>query len=170
MSPFVSQAQRRYLYATHPSVAAEFASKTPKGAKLPEHVKVKKSRKKKGIFVNNKLREFGNEENGRIEINIRKHKGDKAELADTLKHELLHRRHEKAHEKTIYKKTRLAMDKMSYAEKEAMVKKIRMKKLNYKSGAIKRKLKINRHDKVAPGDMIKKANLSKRNLAIRGMV
>jgi hypothetical protein len=30
------------LYATHPEVAAEFASKTPKGKKLPEKVKKKK--------------------------------------------------------------------------------------------------------------------------------
>jgi hypothetical protein len=36
--PFKSQAQRRYLYAKHPAVAKEFASKTPKGKKLPQHV------------------------------------------------------------------------------------------------------------------------------------
>lgn len=35
--PFKSKAQRRYLYAKLPSLAAEFQSKTPKGAKLPEH-------------------------------------------------------------------------------------------------------------------------------------
>lgn len=41
--PFVSKAQRRYLYATHPAVAEEFAAKTPKGATLPEHVRPKAS-------------------------------------------------------------------------------------------------------------------------------
>lgn len=40
--PFKSQAQRRYLYAKHPEVAKEFASKTPKGKELPEKVKRKK--------------------------------------------------------------------------------------------------------------------------------
>jgi len=50
--PFKSDAQRRYLYANEPSVAKEFASKTPKGKKLPEHVKKKKKRKSslKSIF------------------------------------------------------------------------------------------------------------------------
>jgi hypothetical protein len=43
--PFKSKAQRRYLYSQKPKVAKEFASKTKKGAKLPE--KVKKTRKKK---------------------------------------------------------------------------------------------------------------------------
>ena len=34
--PFKSEAQRKFLFAKHPSVAREFAAKTPKGAKLPE--------------------------------------------------------------------------------------------------------------------------------------
>ena len=33
--PFKSQAQRKYLYAKHPSVAKEFASKTPNMRGLP---------------------------------------------------------------------------------------------------------------------------------------
>lgn len=37
--PFKSEAQRRYLFAKHPDVAREFAAATPKGKKLPEHVK-----------------------------------------------------------------------------------------------------------------------------------
>lgn len=37
--PFVSNAQRKYLFANEPEVAREFASVTPKGKKLPEHVK-----------------------------------------------------------------------------------------------------------------------------------
>ncbi len=40
--PFKSQAQRGYLFAHNLAVAKEFASKTPKGAKLPEHVAKKK--------------------------------------------------------------------------------------------------------------------------------
>lgn len=42
--PFASKAQRGYLYAKHPKVAAEFEAATPKGAKLPEHVKPKRKR------------------------------------------------------------------------------------------------------------------------------
>jgi hypothetical protein len=37
--PFRSEAQRRYLFSQHPDVAREFANATPKGKKLPEHVK-----------------------------------------------------------------------------------------------------------------------------------
>jgi hypothetical protein len=41
--PFKSEAQRAYLYAKEPAVAKKFASKTPKGKKLPKKVKKKKS-------------------------------------------------------------------------------------------------------------------------------
>ena len=44
--PFKSAAQRRFLYAKEPAVAKEFAAKTPKGKKLPEHVKAKSSKSK----------------------------------------------------------------------------------------------------------------------------
>lgn len=37
--PFRSEAQRRFLFAKHPDIAREFAAATPKGEKLPEHVK-----------------------------------------------------------------------------------------------------------------------------------
>lgn len=40
--PFKSKAQRKFLFAKKPKVAKEFASKTPKGKKLPEKVKGKK--------------------------------------------------------------------------------------------------------------------------------
>ena len=33
--PFVSQAQRRFMYAKHPKLAREFEEKTPKDKKLP---------------------------------------------------------------------------------------------------------------------------------------
>ena len=41
--PFRSQAQRKFLYAKHPEIAARYAAETPKGKKLP-----KKAAKKKG--------------------------------------------------------------------------------------------------------------------------
>lgn len=37
--PFKSKAQQAYLYAKHPTIAREFAAHTPKGVKLPKHVK-----------------------------------------------------------------------------------------------------------------------------------
>ena len=40
--PFVSQAQRGYMYAKHPELAKEFESATPKGKKLPYHVAKRK--------------------------------------------------------------------------------------------------------------------------------
>jgi hypothetical protein len=40
--PFESKAQRGFLFAKKPEVAKEFAAKTPKGARLPEHVRPKK--------------------------------------------------------------------------------------------------------------------------------
>jgi hypothetical protein len=47
--PFKSQAQRAYMYAKHPELAKEFEAATPKGKKLPKHVKKKKPhRGKKG--------------------------------------------------------------------------------------------------------------------------
>ncbi len=45
MAPFLSKAQRRFMYANHPEIANEFEAATPKGAKLPEHVKRSKSKK-----------------------------------------------------------------------------------------------------------------------------
>ena len=43
--PFKSKAQRKFMYAKHPNLAAEFEAATPKGKKLPEHVKGKKTLK-----------------------------------------------------------------------------------------------------------------------------
>lgn len=50
--PLKSKAQARYLFATHPKVAQEFAAATPSFARLPERKssppkKSKKSRKSK---------------------------------------------------------------------------------------------------------------------------
>lgn len=37
--PFKSDAQRRFMYAKHPRIAARWSEHTPKGKDLPEHVK-----------------------------------------------------------------------------------------------------------------------------------
>ncbi len=41
--PFRSEAQRRYLYSKHPSMAAKWEKETPKG-KLPKRLKPKKKK------------------------------------------------------------------------------------------------------------------------------
>lgn len=55
--PFKSKAQRRFMYARHPKLAKEFESKTPKGKKLPEKIKKKKTvvRKKRMAITKRKL-------------------------------------------------------------------------------------------------------------------
>lgn len=45
--PFKSKAQRRFMYAKHPEMAKEWEEKTPKGKKLPEKLKGKKTKKVK---------------------------------------------------------------------------------------------------------------------------
>lgn len=40
--PFLSQAQRAWMYVNKPEMAKEWESHTPKGVKLPKHVKHKK--------------------------------------------------------------------------------------------------------------------------------
>jgi hypothetical protein len=47
MTPFLSQAQRRWMYKNKPAMASEWESVTPKGKKLPQHVKKKKKTIKK---------------------------------------------------------------------------------------------------------------------------
>lgn len=50
--PFESEAQRKYMFAKMPEMAARWARHTPKGKKLPEHVDSEKS----GV-----LRDYGKE-------------------------------------------------------------------------------------------------------------
>jgi hypothetical protein len=40
--PFKSRAQRAFMYARHPRIAARWSKETPKKAKLPQHVKRRK--------------------------------------------------------------------------------------------------------------------------------
>ena len=37
--PFKSQAQRGFMYSQHPAIAKRWEKETPKGKKLPKHVK-----------------------------------------------------------------------------------------------------------------------------------
>lgn len=47
--PFKSKAQARFLYAKHPKIAKEFASKTKSLKSLPEHAKGKISQMAKRL-------------------------------------------------------------------------------------------------------------------------
>lgn len=131
-------------------------------------------RKKAKILINNKLRgALGriHVNTNKIEINVKKHKGDKAELASTIKHEMMHVKHPKMTEKQVYKKT--AKTKISPQEQALLIAKLRTKKIHYKEGALKRKFKIARGEKTEPGTFIRKANdakLSREQLAIRGLI
>lgn len=136
-------------------------------------------KKKPSIVVNNKLKgvlgesEFkkGNIPTGKVMINVKRHHGDTAELASTIKHELLHVQHPNMTEKEVYKRS--AKTKIPPQEQSKLLAKLRMKSLNYKTGAIKRKMKIARTDTVETGDLITKANEMKANarkVAIMGLV
>lgn len=52
--PFRSDAQRKWMHATHPAMAKRWDKETPKGADLPEHVK--KRRKMQHDHMNRVLR------------------------------------------------------------------------------------------------------------------
>ncbi len=141
---------------------AEWDSATPKGSL--------KKKKKAKIVVNNHMRAFGQTDTKTkvVEINKKKHKGDKRELADTIKHELLHVKHPKMHEKTVYKKTK---KEIPYAEQQRLIAKLRTATRNQKVGAIKRKLHINKGVATKPGDLIAKMNSQKaKRTAIMGAV
>ena len=174
MAPYVSDAQRRFFHSPGAKRAGiskatvkEF-DQASKGRKLPARVKKKKAK----IVINNKLRgDYGamNPKTNKVEINVRAHKGDKAELASTIRHELLHVKHPRMTEKDVYKKS--AKTKIPIAEQHKLIAKLRHKKIHYKQGALKRKFKIKRGDSMEPGDFIRKSNeLSRKQVAIRGMI
>lgn len=152
-------------------------------AAVAEWDRATKFKKKPKIVVNNKMKAYGQTDvkTGVVEINKKKHKGDKKQLADTIKHELYHVKHPKATEKQTYKNTG-KLENMSQAEQTKLIAKLRMKKINYKGGAMKRKLKLK--GDLKPGDMISKMNgqakpfnikninklLSKTRVSIMGLV
>lgn len=166
MAPYVSQAQRRFMHSQHPAIAAKWDKEFPNQKGLPE----KKHKKKAKIVINNKLRgDFGamDPDTNKVEINVKSHKGDKRELASTIKHELLHVKNPKMTEKEVYKRS--AKTKIQPQEQHKLLAKLRHKMHNYKVGAIKRKLKFKRNDKVEPGDLFNRANAVKRT-AIMGLI
>lgn len=98
----------------------------------------------------------------RINVKARAHK-DKAELASTIKHEIMHVKHPKMTEKEVYKKT--AKTKISPDEQRALLKKLHRASVHGRDGALRKKLKIAPGAKVGPGDLFNRAKEMSRNVA-----
>jgi hypothetical protein len=82
--PFQSKAQRRWMYANHPEMAAEWSKHTPKGAKLPEKVK-------KAEIINALKFKFAKDQlEGGLADKMKDSAFPKKELAKGTKHELEH--------------------------------------------------------------------------------
>ncbi len=152
-------------YGSRPNNSGYYKSANP----FPNPFSAKSYQKRKPkMGVNNKLKGSYGEtiiSKGKppvIKINVKKHKGDRKELADTIQHELMHAKHPKMHEKTVYKKTG---KNISHAEQERLISKLRNKRMNNKLGAVKRKLKLGRA-KTKPGELITKA----RQVGMAGLV
>lgn len=167
MVPYQSQAQRRFMHAAHPAIAKRWDKEFPNQKGLPER------KKKAKISVNNKLKgTYGqmDPKTNKVEINVRAHKKhgklDTAELASTMKHELLHVKHPKMTEKEVYSKS--AKTKIGPEEKAKLLVRLRGARITKKVNSLRKKYKV---DGSEPGAIYKKANeLSKEGLAIRGLV
>lgn len=177
MMPYQSMAQMRWAH-TPAGVKALGGKKrvkewdrATKGRKLPARVpkhkiKISISKKRSGNFAEM------NPATNKIKINIKKHikngKLDKAELASTVKHEMLHVTHPHMTEKEVYKKT--AKTKIPPQEQSKLLGMLKRKAVNSKVGALKRKYKLGKVD-VSPGTFISKMNSQKatpKKVAIMG--
>ena len=120
--------------------------------------------KKYKIVVNNKIKAYGQTDTRTklIEINRKKHKGNKKELADTIKHEITHIQHPKWTEKKVANSTPELKDQSKSLEEKMLAKlKDAKKSRNYKKGALKRKFHMKSDEKIEPGSFIRKFNENK---------
>ncbi len=156
MMPYASAAQERFFHTSAARRAGiskktvkEF-DKASKGLKLPARV----AKKKIKLKVDNKMRGalgMMDPKTNKVRINVKAHKGDKRELASTIKHEMMHVTHPKMTERQVYKKT--AKTKIKPQEQSALLTKLHRKSVNYKVGGLKRKYKLGRGDQ-KPGTFI----------------
>lgn len=100
----------------------------------------------------------------RIEIDIKKHKGDKKELAATVKHELMHAANPNMLEKTVT--TRSVKSKLQPGEEAKMLAKLGMKP-DFKPGDMITKMN---EQKKEPKFITTNQPLSEKQIAIRGLV
>ncbi len=110
------------------------------------------------IIVNNKEKGFGSydEKKNLITINRKRHKGNKAEMLDTLVHEKVHAKHKKMKEGSVRKATAKMIANMSPEQKRQHLAKLRMGAINKKADALKKKYKMSATENM-PGDIINQA-------------
>lgn len=124
-----------------------------------------KRNKKYKIVVNNKIKAYGQSDTRTklIEVNKKKHKGNKKELADTVLHEIKHLQHPKWSEKKVANSTP-ELENQSESLRQKMLAKLKdaQKTRNYKKGALKRKFHMKSDEKVVPGSFISKMNEMKQ--------
>lgn len=77
------------------------------------------------LKVNSRMKALGrfHPATGKVEINVKAHKGDKKELASTIKHELLHKKYPKMTEKEVYKRSRKT--KIAPSEQELLLRRLK---------------------------------------------
>jgi len=151
--PYKSAKQRTYLHIHEPALAKKWDKEI--GGKIK-------------MKVNNKMRgALGrmDPKTNKIEINVKAHGKDKANLASTIKHELLHVKHPKMTEREVYKKS--AKTKIDPYEQSKLLSKLRNKSIENKVTEFKKGFKMK--GEVQAGDLITKMNEEKR-LGVMGLV
>lgn len=116
--------------------------------------------------IHNKSRDFGSYDESKDLILINKKRNKKAgkgELLDSIVHESLHAKHKKMSERDVRRKTAKMIANMSPNEKAKYYAKLKTKALNYKTGALKRKYKMDASVETPPGTFITKANDDRAN-------
>lgn len=172
--PWKSDKQRRWGHtaAGQKALGGKKAVAEWDRAKKKPKVKVMVDNKIKGSLGASEFRGKGRPNDkkptGKILINVKAHKGDRAELASTIKHELMHVQNPKMTEREVYKRT--AKTKISPMEQSKLLAKLRHKRFHYKTGAVKRKLKLK--GEVSAGELINKSrpSSSRERLVLMGMV
>ena len=153
--PYKSQAQRAYMHINHPGIAKRWDKEYASKKKVPIVKKKLKGALGKTDF-DSKNRPT------KITIDVKKHKGDKAELASTIKHELMHVKYPKMTEKEVYKKT--AKTKIPQSEQSKLLAKLKIKS-NFKPGEA-----ISKMNEMKRSNTSNKKTLSEKQVAIRGLV
>ena len=68
--PYKSEAQKKWLYANKPNLAAQFESETPKDAKLPTRISSKSSSEKRQYARQQRIKQKSNERFGKLAKNF----------------------------------------------------------------------------------------------------
>lgn len=90
----------------------------------------------------------------KVTVDVKKHRGDKKELASTIKHELLHVKHPKMTEKEVYKKS--AKTRIKPKEERSLVSKLKGS-LRSKVSKAQKDIKAGKKVSFQPGELLRKA-------------